>query len=85
MLGGKKGANRIAKVVQAFSKQVEELTLGISEVESEIVDNKDRLARAEEIFKGVEKDVTSQNKSLDDSKARASTIKNNIEKLISSE
>lgn len=85
MLGGKKGANRIAKVVQVFNKQVEELALGISEVESEIVDNKDRLARAEEIFRGVEKDVTSQNKSLDESKNKASTIKSNIEKLLSSE
>ena len=85
MLGGKKGANRIAKVIQVFDKQVEELALGISEVESEIVSNKDRLARAEEIYKGVEKDVTSQNKSLDESKTKASTIKSNIEKLLSSE
>lgn len=83
MLGGKKGANRIAKVIQVFDKQVEELALGISEVESEIVGNKDRLARAEEIYKG--KDVTSQNKSLDESKVKASTIKSNIEKLLSSE
>ena len=78
-----KGAARIQKVVQNFEKQVNELELGIQEVDGESGKADVRLADAEKVFNRVQTEVTEQKEDLDKSRKQAVNIKTNIEKLIS--
>jgi chromosome segregation ATPase len=78
----KKGAERIQKVVGAFTKHIEELAQGIAEVQEEISSNDTKLGKAREVFETLETNTRDKNGALEDNKDQANKIKMNIEKLL---
>lgn len=68
---GRKGKARIDKVVEGFDKQVEELELGISEVQTDMSKNDEVIAKAQQ-----------KGKELTSSKKQAESIKENINKFL---
>ena len=80
-----KGVKRIQKVVQNFEKQVNELQLGIEEVDVEAGRADERLVDAEKVFNTVKTEVTEKKECLDKSRKQATNIKTNIEKLLSTD
>lgn len=79
---GKKGITRIEKVVGSFQKHIEELALGVQEVQDEISANDTTLDNARVVFESLEKNTRDKNGTLEDSKDQANKIKTNIEKLL---
>lgn len=82
MAFGKKGITRIEKVVGSFQKHIEELALGVQEVQDEISGNDSTLSNARTVFETLEKNTRDKNGVLEDSKDQANKIKTNIEKLL---
>lgn len=78
----KKGAERIQKVVGSFTKHIEELALGIEEVQGEMDANDTKLGNAREVFEALESNTRDKNGALEDNKSQANKIKTNIEKLL---
>ena len=79
---GRKGVTRIEKVVGSFQKHIEELALGVQEVQNEMSANDTKLDNAREVFEALEKNTRNKNGVLEDSKDQANKIKTNIEKLL---
>ena len=78
----KKGAERIAKIVNSFQSHIAELALGIEEVQGEVDANNVSLDTARQVFETLEQNTRDKNGVLEDSKDQANKIKTNIEKLL---
>jgi len=82
MAFAKKGKARIEKIVGSFQKHIDELALGVQEVQDEISGNEGTLTRARQVFEALETNTRDKNGVLEDSKDQANKIKTNIEALL---